>query len=305
MKKPVLVALSGVLLLASCGSGPAVQPQQQEADATDADDVTRAARTFGMTRMQAASLGLLSIEAAATAPKEPLTVTVSVKEGKTGTKNAGLKRAYVSWKVAGAGQSAGTYTLNLHGKTGDVLKTKAGDVAVSLPTPAGKDSTTRSRSSAYTATNGPACASLAWTWTPTPAQAPAPLSVCEVGAALTPQSSSPTGSAAAAQAYLQPYADAANLPSDAPFAWNWVTAPDLESVDGWSVEDIDTYVEKHIADGQFEDWRDAMKEVFGPEIKVYTTEEPCHNCHTFPVKILAPAPWGGYAGFEASVFWDS
>lgn len=309
MKKAVLFTLFSTLLLASCGGGPPSQSPQQEADADDSGDLTRASRSYGITRMQAASLGLLSVEAAATAPREPLTVTVSVKEGKAGTKNAGLKRAYVSWKVAGAGQSGGRYTLNLHGKAGDMLKTKTGEVAVSLPLPSGKDSTTRSRSSAYAQADGPACASLSWTWTPAPVQAPAPLSVCEVGAALTPQTGSPASSAAAAQAYLQPYADATRLPSDAPFAWTWYTAPDRRQVDGWrSVRPLAEWIaEKQAADtlgAQWEDFAAALVEVFGGGVAVYEDEVPCPNCHEFPVTLLAPAPWGGYAGFTASVFWD-
>ncbi len=207
MKKPAWLALFATLALTACGStaptstletAPAADVQEDEALDT-ADALTTASRTVTLTPAQARALGM-----DAQATREPLTATVAVKIGKAGTKYAGQKRAYLSWKIAGNGNHTATYTLSLtDGQRVQKLAsgkdaTKTGSVSLTLPTPTGKDYSTRSRSTSYSPTTAPSCAVAVFSWqhangTTYTQEASGPtLTVCEPG---TQQPSTPTPSA--------------------------------------------------------------------------------------------------------------
>lgn len=207
MKKPAWLALFAALALTACGSTtptpeatPAADVQEDEALDT-ADAITTASRTVTLTPAQARALGL-----DAQATREPLTATVAVKIGKAGTKYAGQKRAYLSWKIAGNGSHTATYTLSLtNGQQPQKLAsgrdaTKTGSVSLTLPTATGKDYSTRSRSTTYSPATSPSCAVAVFSWqhangtTYTQATSGPTLTVCEPGTQQpsTPPPSGPT-----------------------------------------------------------------------------------------------------------------
>lgn len=209
MKKPAWLALFATLALTACGStaptstletAPAADVQEDEALDT-ADALTTASRTVTLTPAQARALGL-----DAQATRDPLTATVAVKIGKAGTKYAGQKRAYLSWKIAGNGSHTATYTLSLtNGQQPQKLAsgkdaTKTGSVSLTLPTPTGKDYSTRSRSTTYSPATAPSCAVAVFSWqhangtTYTQETSGPTLTVCEPGTQQpsTPPPSGPT-----------------------------------------------------------------------------------------------------------------
>lgn len=105
---------------------------------------------------------------------------------------------------------------------------------------------------------------------------------------------------------LQFYADHATLPSDAPFAWTWFTAPDLgefEPLREGQPADLVSMTANLANSAYVEDLVSELSLVLR-DLRFYKDEVPCENCHQFDYVLLGQFPNGTYGGFRARVFWD-
>ena len=102
------------------------------------------------------------------------------------------------------------------------------------------------------------------------------------------------------------YAERATLPSDAPFAWQWFTAPDLgdfgQRREGQPA-DLVTMTANLENSAYFEDLVSEMALVLRG-LRFYHDEVPCENCHRFDYVLVGQLADGTFGGFRASVFWD-
>lgn len=105
---------------------------------------------------------------------------------------------------------------------------------------------------------------------------------------------------------LQWYADRATMPSDAPFAWQWFTAPNLsqfEQMREGTPGDLVTMTANLENSAYFEDLVSETGLIL-KNLRFFSDEVPCENCHQFDYVLVGELPNGTFGGFRSSVFWD-